>query len=144
MVTQYGMSERLGPLKLGHSDSQPFLGKEFGHEPDYSSEVAAEIDREIRVLVDEAHDEALEILATNRDVLEELAEALLEQETVEGSKLEEILAKIVARPSRKIKPLMNGAGDRATSQVVVRALRRGESFGVSPAPAASPASEDAP
>jgi cell division protease FtsH len=144
MVTQYGMSERLGPLKLGHSDSQPFLGKEFGHEPDYSSEVAAEIDREIRVLVDEAHDEALEILATNRGVLEELAEALLEQETVEGSKLKEILAKIVARPSRKIKPLMNGAGDRATSQVVVRALRRGESFGVSPAPAASPASEDAP
>src|SRR5690606_37458462 len=56
MVTQYGMSEKLGPILLGQKDSQPFLGKEFGHTPDYSGRVAEQIDLEIRLLLDEAHD----------------------------------------------------------------------------------------
>ncbi len=54
MVTQYGMSAKLGPMTFGRKDSQPFLGREFGHDPDYSSEVAREIDREVRALIDEA------------------------------------------------------------------------------------------
>jgi cell division protease FtsH len=124
MVTEYGMSMVLGPVKLGQQDSQPFLGKEFGHAPDYSAEIAVEIDREVRALIDEAHDEALEILAANRGLLEELAEVLLTDETVGGDRLAAILDKVVARPSRKIKPLMNGSGRKVSSRVVVTKLKR--------------------
>jgi cell division protease FtsH len=125
MVTQYGMSALLGPVKLGGNDSQPFLGKEFGHEPDYSAEVAAEIDREIRALIDEAHDEALEILAANRHVLELLAEALLEHETVEGEALRTLLDMVTPRPSRKLPGVMNGDGGHENlDPAVLRRLRR--------------------
>jgi cell division protease FtsH len=124
MVTEYGMSLKLGPMKLGQQDSQPFLGKEFGHAPDYSGEVAVEIDREIRGLLDEAHDEALEILAANRGVLEELADALMESETIGGAELKAILDKVVPRPSRKIRPLTNGNGKSAAGKTVVTKLRR--------------------
>jgi cell division protease FtsH len=124
MVTEYGMSLKLGPMKLGQSDSQPFLGKEFGHAPDYSGEVAVEIDREVRALLDEAHDEALEILAANRTVLEELAEALLEEETIGGERLAEILAKVVSRPSRQ-RP-QGELGDRRDEAPARRRRRRRE------------------
>jgi cell division protease FtsH len=124
MVTQYGMSAKLGPIKLGRNDGQPFLGRDFGHQPDYSGEIAIEIDREIRALIDEAHDEALEILVHNRDVLEELADALIERETVEKEQLQTILDKVRARPSRAIKPLMNGGSAAASQSAVVTQLRR--------------------
>ncbi|MPZ87009.1 MAG: ATP-dependent zinc metalloprotease FtsH [Nitriliruptorales bacterium] len=124
MVTQYGMSAKLGPMTFGSKDSQPFLGKEFGHQTDYSSEVALEIDREVRALIDDAHDEALEILVANRAVLEELADALMDRETVEKEELAGILAKVTPRPSRKIAPLMNGDGQRPGGQQVVGRLRR--------------------
>jgi cell division protease FtsH len=137
MVTQYGMSAKLGPMTFGSKDSQPFLGKEFGHQPDYSSEVALEIDREVRVLIDEAHDEALEILVANRAVLEELADALMDRETVEKEELAEILAKVTARPSRKIQPLMNGDGQHPAAPSIVGKLRRAQSPAPEPAPAPS-------
>jgi cell division protease FtsH len=126
MVTQYGMSATLGPMTFGEKESQPFLGRDFGHMPDYSQEVAVEIDREVRSLIDQAHDEALEILVANRHVLEELADALMEKETVEKEELEAILAKVTPRPSRKIKPLMNGDAplDSTAGPNVVTKLRR--------------------
>jgi len=124
MVTQYGMSAALGPMTFGHKDAQPFLGRDFGHQPDYSAEVAVEIDREVRALIDQAHDEALEILVANRRVLEELADALIERETVEKEELTAILDKVTERPSRKIKPLMNGEGKHPTGRTVVGKLRR--------------------
>jgi cell division protease FtsH len=124
MVTQYGMSPKLGPIKLGQTDGQPFLGRDFGHQRDYSDEIAIEIDREIRALIDEAHDEALEILVHNRDVLEELADALIEKETVEKDELAELLDKVRARPSRAIKPLMNGEQTSLPQSRVVTQLRR--------------------
>jgi cell division protease FtsH len=124
MVTQYGMSPKLGPIKLGQTDGQPFLGRDFGHQPDYSAEIAVEIDREIRALIDEAHDEALEILVHNRDVLEELADALIEKETVEKEELQDLLDKVRARPSRAIKPLMNGEQTTVPQSRVVTQLRR--------------------
>ncbi|MFP4149128.1 MAG: ATP-dependent zinc metalloprotease FtsH [Nitriliruptoraceae bacterium] len=102
MVTQYGMSSKLGPITLGQKDSQPFLGKEFGHQPDYSGAVAQQIDDEVRALLDEAHDEALEILVENDHVLESLATKLLEVETVDGTLLEEVFAPVHHRPSRAI------------------------------------------
>jgi cell division protease FtsH len=102
MVTQYGMSPKLGPMTLGQKDSQPFLGRDIGHAPDYSGEVAVEIDREVRHLIDEAHDEALEILVENSAVLEATAEALLERETIDREEILEIFAPIRKRPTRAL------------------------------------------
>jgi cell division protease FtsH len=102
MVTQYGMSDRLGPISLGQKDSQPFLGRDFGHQADYSGQVAFQIDEEVRLLLDEAHDEALEILVENDHVLEALAEKLLEVETVDRDGLTEIFEPIHKRPSRAL------------------------------------------
>jgi cell division protease FtsH len=124
MVTHYGMSARLGPLRVGRDSQQPFMGREYGHGPDYSDEVAREIDREVRALVDEAHDEALEILVANRAVLEELADSLVGGETVEGEALGALLDRVVQRPSRKIEPLMNGDGQHPDGSTVVSRLRR--------------------
>jgi cell division protease FtsH len=120
MVTQYGMSDVLGPITLGQKDSQPFLGRDMGSTPDYSGQVAAQIDEEVRKLLDEAHDEALEILVENDHVLEDLATKLLEVETVDGSLLEEVFGPIGKRPTRAL-----AAPDRAeTPQVVIDKLRR--------------------
>ncbi|HWB72379.1 MAG TPA: ATP-dependent zinc metalloprotease FtsH [Egibacteraceae bacterium] len=124
MVTQYGMSAKLGPMTFGQKDSQPFLGKEFGHQRDYSSQIAVEIDLEVRALIDEAHDESLEVLVANREVLEELADALMRKETVEKDELVGILAKVQPRPSRKIKPLMTGEAASVSGKAVVTKLRR--------------------
>ncbi|MEO8323253.1 MAG: cell division protein FtsH, partial [Actinomycetota bacterium] len=93
MVTQYGMSN-LGPLALGESDSQPFLGRDFGHMKDYSDDVAAKIDEEIHRLVEEAHDEAREILTKYRDKLDLMSERLLEKESLEKEEVAEILAEV--------------------------------------------------
>ena len=93
MVTQFGMSE-LGPLALGESDSQPFLGRDLGHVKDYSDSVAAKIDAEVRRFVEEAHDEAREILAKYRDKLDLMVERLLEKESLEKEEVAEILAEV--------------------------------------------------
>jgi cell division protease FtsH len=102
MVTQYGMSDILGPITLGHGDSQPFMGREMGGGPDYSGQVAAKIDEEVSKLLDEAHDEALEILVENDHVLESLAAKLLEVETVDGALMEEVFAPVDKRPTRAV------------------------------------------
>jgi cell division protease FtsH len=119
MVTEYGMSSSLGPIKLGHSDSQPFLGREFGHEPDYSDDIARQIDVEVRLLIDAAHDEALEILVANDDVLEEMAERLLEEETLDSKALADVMSRVERRPSRAVAAPI---GKSPTS--VLSALRR--------------------
>ncbi|HUG83040.1 MAG TPA: AAA family ATPase, partial [Euzebya sp.] len=129
MVTQYGMSEALGPITYGQKEGQPFLGRE-SHQPNYSGDIASKIDVEIRALIDEAHDEALQILVDNRHVLEELADTLIEHETVEKESLTALLAKVVIRPSRKIRPLMNGEPSGMSNAAVMAALRRS---GVEPA-----------
>ena len=93
MVTQFGMSE-LGPVALGENDSQPFLGRDFGHVKDYSDTVAAKIDSEIHRLVEEAHDEAREICLKYRDKLDLMVERLLEKESIEKEEVERILAEV--------------------------------------------------
>jgi cell division protease FtsH len=100
MVTQFGMSEKLGPIQLGVKEGQPFLGRDMGHTPDYGGGTAGQIDLEIRQLIDEAHDEALEILVANFDVLQSLAETLLEVESLDGEALQAVLAPTRSRPSR--------------------------------------------
>ncbi|HEX6196849.1 MAG TPA: ATP-dependent zinc metalloprotease FtsH [Jiangellaceae bacterium] len=94
MVTQYGMTERLGAIKFGTDTAQPFLGREFGHERDYSEEVAAMVDEEVRKLIDTAHQEAYDIVVENRDVLDELVLQLLDKETLDKAQVEEIFAPI--------------------------------------------------
>jgi len=92
MVTEYGMSDALGPRKLGRQEGEVFLGKDINHEPDYSDLVAAQIDEEVRRLIDEAHTEALEVLTLHRATLDRLADALVEHETLEIEQLDEIFA----------------------------------------------------
>ncbi|MFI5757936.1 ATP-dependent zinc metalloprotease FtsH [Streptomyces sp. NPDC051569] len=112
MVTQYGMTERLGAIKFGGDNSEPFLGREMGHQRDYSEEVAALVDEEVKKLIETAHNEAWEILVENRDVLDNLVLALLEKETLNKEQIAEIFSTIVKRPSR---PAWTGSSRRTPS-----------------------------
>ena len=112
MVTQYGMTERLGAIKLGTSDGEPFLGRDYGHQRDYSEEVAAIVDEEIRSLIANAHQEAFDILVANRDVLDQLVVELLERETL----LKDDIAKLFTKLKRvKPRPAWTGSADRIPS-----------------------------
>jgi cell division protease FtsH len=92
MVMRYGMSERLGPRVFGHDRSQPFLGREFSSEPDYSDEIAREIDDEIRRVVEEAHQTAKDILTEHREGMDRISKILLERETIDSEQFEQLLA----------------------------------------------------
>jgi cell division protease FtsH len=92
MVMRFGMSEKLGPRVFGHDHGQPFLGREFSSEPDYSDEIAREIDDEIRRIVEDAHVQAKEILSSRRESLALLSEILLTHETIEKDEFEALLA----------------------------------------------------
>jgi cell division protease FtsH len=98
MVKEYGMSARLGAVKYGQEQGDPFLGRSAGREADYSLEVAHEIDEEVRKLIETAHTEAYEVLSTYRDVLDDLVMELLEKETLHRRDLERIFAKVEKRP----------------------------------------------
>ncbi|MDQ4149395.1 MAG: ATP-dependent zinc metalloprotease FtsH [Actinomycetota bacterium] len=100
MVCEYGMSERLGPMALGEKVDQPFLGRDLSSHPDYSEKVAAEIDEEIRRLVDEAHQEAWVICSTYREQLDAMVKELIEKETVEKHEVERIFANVPKRAAR--------------------------------------------
>ena len=100
MVTEYGMSDLIGPQQLGQKNGEVFLGRDLGHQPNYSDEVAARIDAEVRKLIDEAHTEALEILTENRKVLDRLASALVEKETLDTPDVMAVLGPVSKRPSR--------------------------------------------
>src|SRR6516165_6834075 len=91
MVMRFGMSEKLGPRVFGHDHGQPFLGREFSAEPDYSDEIAREIDDEIRRIVEAAHVQAKEILSSHRESLEKLSEILIKRETIEKEQFEALL-----------------------------------------------------
>ncbi len=91
MVMEYGMSEKLGPITLGHKQEQVFLGRDFAAEPNYSDEVAYQIDQEVRRLIDEAHQEAKKILTDQRERLEMIAKILVDKETVDKDELLELL-----------------------------------------------------
>jgi cell division protease FtsH len=91
MVMRFGMSEKLGPRVFGHDHGQPFLGREFSSEPDYSDDVAREIDGEIRRIVEEAHQAARDILTDHRGDLDTVADILLRRETIEAEQFERLL-----------------------------------------------------
>lgn len=98
MVTEYGMSAKLGAVRYGSEHGDPFLGRTMGTQPDYSHEVARDIDDEVRKLIEAAHTEAWEILTEYRDVLDILAGELLEKETLHRADLEKIFADVAKRP----------------------------------------------
>jgi len=98
MVTEYGMSARLGAVKYGQEHGDPFLGRSMGHAADYSLEVAHEIDEEVRALIEAAHTEAWGVLNQYRDVLDELVVELLDRETLQRKDLTRIFARVEKRP----------------------------------------------
>ena len=91
MVTRFGMSEKLGPMALGHQQGQVFMGRDFNNQPDYSDEIAFQIDKEIRRIVDESYDTAEDLLVRNRDLLNKLSSELIEYETVDANHLKRLI-----------------------------------------------------
>ncbi len=99
MVMRFGMSERLGPRVFGHDRGQPFLGREFSSEPDYSDEIAREIDDEIRRIVESAHQTAKDLLTEKREELDRISKMLLERETIDA---EQFVALLEGKPEDEV------------------------------------------
>ncbi len=114
MVTQYGMTDRLGAIKLGESNGEPFLGRDFGHTKNYSEDVAAIIDEETKKLLANAHQEAFDILEENRDVLDALVLELMDKETLDKAEVASVFEALRRRPAR---PAWTGSPDRKASQI---------------------------
>ncbi|MEU6429929.1 ATP-dependent zinc metalloprotease FtsH [Microbispora sp. NPDC046973] len=112
MVTEYGMSERLGARKFGSGNGEVFLGREMGHERDYSEQIASAIDEEVRRYIESAHDQAWEILVQYRDVLDNLVLELMEKETLSREQVLEIFSPVVPKEKR---PSYAGYGKRLPS-----------------------------
>jgi cell division protease FtsH len=109
MVTQYGMTERLGAIRYGQEQGEVFLGRDMGHTRDYSEDVAAAIDEEVRSLIETAHQEAYDILVANRHVLDRLVLELLEKETLDKAEVEAVFADLSGRDPR---PAWTGSSQR--------------------------------
>jgi cell division protease FtsH len=114
MVTEYGMTERLGAIKLGENTGEPFLGRDLGHQRNYSEDVAAIVDEETKKLLATAHQEAFDILEQNRDVLDALVLALMEKETLDKEQVAKVFEPLHRRPTR---PAWTGSPDRSPSQI---------------------------
>jgi len=114
MVTQYGMTERLGAIKLGDDNSEPFLGRDMGHTRNYSEDVAAIIDDEVKKFLANAHQEAFDILEENRDVLDALVLALLDKETLDKEEVARVFEPLRRRPER---PAWTGSPTRVPSTI---------------------------
>ncbi|MFC0626966.1 ATP-dependent zinc metalloprotease FtsH [Kribbella deserti] len=113
MVTQYGMTERLGAIKFGEDSGEPFLGRDLGSKRNYSEEIAAAVDEEVGKLILNAHQEAFDILVENRAVLDHLVEELLEKETLDKAEVARVFEPIVKREPR---PAWTGSATRVPSQ----------------------------
>ena len=113
MVTQYGMTEAIGAIKLGGGSSEPFMGRDYGHQRDYSENIAAVVDREVRTLIENAHQEAFDILVANRKILDEMVIQLLEKETLNKEEIAEIFKKVKMVTKR---PAWTGSATRVPSE----------------------------
>ena len=112
MVTQYGMTEAIGAIKLGTDGSEPFMGRDYGHQRDYSENVAAKVDAEIRKLIENAHQEAFDILVENRTTLDAMVLKLLDKETLNKEEIAAIFTKVNSWPRR---PAWTGSANRIPS-----------------------------
>jgi cell division protease FtsH len=113
MVTQYGMTERLGAIKFGQDSGEPFLGRDLGSQRNYSEEIAAAVDEEVGKLILNAHQEAFDILVENRAVLDALVEELLEKETLDKAQVARVFEPIHKKDPR---PAWTGSPTRAPSE----------------------------
>ncbi|HEX7715995.1 MAG TPA: ATP-dependent zinc metalloprotease FtsH [Marmoricola sp.] len=129
MVTQYGMTERLGAIKLGDSNHEPFLGRDLGHTRDYSEDVAAVVDEETKKLLATAHQEAFDILEENRDVLDALVLALMERETLDKAEVAQIFEPL---RRRAVRPAWTGSPDRAPSAIPPVSVPKAAANGTAP------------
>ncbi|HEX2181505.1 MAG TPA: ATP-dependent zinc metalloprotease FtsH [Rubrobacteraceae bacterium] len=111
MVTRFGMSEKLGPMALGHQQGQVFMGRDFNNQPDYSDEIAFQIDKEIRRIVDESYDTAEDILVRNRTLLDKLSKELIEYETVDAAHLMRLIEEYAVDEVHADGPSRNGRRD---------------------------------
>jgi cell division protease FtsH len=100
MVTEFGMSADVGAVKLGQSSGEMFLGRDMGHQRDYSERIAERVDAEVRALIEKAHDEAWQVLNDNREILDALAGQLLEKETLDHNQIAEIFKDVKKLPER--------------------------------------------
>ncbi|WP_114424453.1 ATP-dependent zinc metalloprotease FtsH [Nocardioides houyundeii] len=114
MVTQYGMTERLGAIKLGDTQGEPFLGRDMGHQRNYSEDVAAAVDDETKKLLANAHQEAFDILEENRDVLDALVLELMDKETLDKAEIARVFEPLRRRPTR---PAWTGSPQRTPSDI---------------------------
>ena len=124
MVTQYGMTEAIGAIKLGAGSDAPFMGRDYGHQRDYSESIAGLVDSEIRKLIENAHQEAFDILVANRRILDEMVLVLLDKETINKDEIADIFRKVKAVTSR---PAWTGSATRVPSdqppvEIPVRAV----------------------
>jgi cell division protease FtsH len=108
MVTRFGMSDKLGPIAFGEKEELIFLGREISEQRNYGDEIARQIDEEVHRIVDEAYARSRHILMTNRQVLNDIASALIEYETLDGDKLRELLARVTKLQAGE--PVANGNG----------------------------------
>lgn len=106
------MTEAIGAIKIGSDSSQPFYGRDFSHQREYSESVAALVDEEVRKLIENAHQEAYEILVANRDIMDRMTTELLERETLGKEEIAEIFAGIKKMDAR---PAWTGSPRRAPS-----------------------------
>lgn len=131
MVMQYGMTERLGAIKYGKESSEVFMGRDMGHTRDFSEEVAAAIDEEVRAFIEAAHQEAYDLLVANREALDAIVIALMERETLDKGEIEEIFRELNLR---EVRGAWTGSARRApdlSGPVVVAELEARESVVVS-------------
>ena len=94
MVTAWGMSDKLGNMTYGKNQENVFMGRDFGHQRDYSEQIAYEIDQEIKNIIDDRYEYAKKLLTENRDMLEEISKELLEKETIDDKEFEEIMKRV--------------------------------------------------
>ena len=139
MIMRYGMSEKLGPRVLGRNHDMPFLGRDMGAEPDYSEEIAREIDDEIRRVIEEAHERARSVLSEHMDELHQISELLIERETIDKDQFERLLAgesadSVFAEPRDGPGARARGAKPRTERQAAARtsASRRHDAAAPSP------------
>ena len=128
MVTEYGMTNEVGPVKLGSASGEVFMGRDMGHGREFSEKVAERIDNQVRVLIEQAHNEAYQVLNDNRDVLDRLALELLEKETLDHIELAEIFKDVKRLPPR---PQWLSSNERPVShQPPVEVPRRAQPAGI--------------
>ena len=136
MVTEYGMTTEVGPVKLGSSSGEVFMGRDMGHGRDFSERIAERVDQEVRLLIEQAHNEAYQVINDNRDVLDRLALALLEKETLDHLELAEIFTDVKKLPPR---PQWLSSSDRPVSTLPpVEVPRRQDEAGLAASAAAVP------